>query len=391
MKHTQNTLIPNSFQTPNLYIDRLMPLLLDAEFRVLMFAVRHILGWSDTVAQRACRLSLSAFEHGHRGSKGVGLGRKAIVDALASLETYGVLQKIGEPTGKGQMWGLPNNEDEIDWEGLKERKARRQAKARRQTQAARAKGGNGRREQGVDDAPSETPSKTDQDDDPPTLVSPTHQQGGLPNKPVLVSSTNQQGGLSSEPVVSPTHQQGGSSDKPAGGSSNKPIETHKKPKEQKPTSQVTNDSHNALESAILPAAVPDKPIDSRDQGIASTGAPEAAAAAAEQKNLPEAQETGKTMEGNTGQEAGQVFKAYEDNIGALTPFVAQVLGEAIDEYGAAWVKDAISEAVVHNVRKWKYIEAILKRRKQDSQPRSVASKAARYRYLSGEYSEFVNA
>jgi len=356
-----------------------MPLLLDAEFRVLMFAVRHILGWSDTVAQRACRLSLSAFEHGHRGSEGVGLGRKAIVDALASLEMYGVLQKIGKPTGKGQMWGLPNSEDEIDWEGLKERKAKRQAKARRQTQAARAKGGNGRREQGVDDAPSETPSETDQDDDPPTLVSPTHQQGSSSNKPVPVSPTNQEGGLSNEPVVSPTNQRGGSSDRPAGGSSNKPIETHKKPKEQKPTNQVTNDSHNVLESAILPAAVPNKPIDSRDQGVASTGEPEAAAAA-EKKNLPEVQETGKTPKG----EAGRVFAAYEDNIGTLTPFVAQVLGEAIDEYGAAWVKDAISEAVVHNVRKWKYIEAILKRRKRDGMDAQVASKDDRYaKYVRG--------
>jgi len=147
------------------------------------------------------------------------------------------------------------------------------------------------------------------------------------------------------------------------------IEQHKQPKEQ-PEEQ--------------PAAVPDKPIEGRDQGVASTGSSEAAAAAAEKKNLPEVQETGNVPTGDAGQEAGRVFAAYEDNIGALTPFVAQVLGEAIDEYGAAWVKDAISEAVVHNVRKWKYIEAILKRRKQDGARAQVASKDDRYaKYVRG--------
>ena len=109
-------LIPNSFQVPNVYIDRLMPLLTDSEFRVLMFAVRHILGWQDTIGGRAARLSLSAFEHGYRGSNGVGMGRAAIVKALEGLEHFGVLRRVGEPTRCGQMWELGET---IDWEGLK--------------------------------------------------------------------------------------------------------------------------------------------------------------------------------------------------------------------------------------------------------------------------------
>ncbi len=136
-----DNLIPNSFQVPNVYIDRLMPLLTDTEFRVLMFAVRHILGWQDTIGQRAARLSLSAFESGYRGSEGVGLGRAAIVKALEGLERFGVLRRVGEPTRNGQMWELG---EAFDWEGLKKRHSERQMKNRRRTQSAvSARAGNG--------------------------------------------------------------------------------------------------------------------------------------------------------------------------------------------------------------------------------------------------------
>ena len=64
-------------------------------------------------------------------------------------------------------------------------------------------------------------------------------------------------------------------------------------------------------------------------------------------------------------DAAAVFTAYSNNIGTLTPMLADDIGEAITEYTGDWIIKAIEEAVTHNARNWKYIHAILKRWKVD--------------------------
>ncbi|MBL8078116.1 MAG: DnaD domain protein [Anaerolineales bacterium] len=64
-------------------------------------------------------------------------------------------------------------------------------------------------------------------------------------------------------------------------------------------------------------------------------------------------------------EASNVFKLYEENIGALTPLIADRLKDAEELYSAKWITDAIGLAVENNARNWKYIEAILKRWKEE--------------------------
>lgn len=54
-----------------------------------------------------------------------------------------------------------------------------------------------------------------------------------------------------------------------------------------------------------------------------------------------------------------VFRLYEQNIGPLTPLVAQRLLEALEVYPAGWIEDAIAEAVGYNRRSWRYIARIL--------------------------------
>ena len=80
-----NKLRSNSFQTPNVLIDRLMPLLLNDELRVVMFANSAHLWMVRELATRSAPLSLTAFEHGHRGSAGCGLKRPAIHAAIREL------------------------------------------------------------------------------------------------------------------------------------------------------------------------------------------------------------------------------------------------------------------------------------------------------------------
>ena len=57
---------------------------------------------------------------------------------------------------------------------------------------------------------------------------------------------------------------------------------------------------------------------------------------------------------------GDVFSLYENNIGVLTPLVADRIKAAETLYPGDWIAEAIGEAVVHNARSWSYVEAILR-------------------------------
>lgn len=56
-----------------------------------------------------------------------------------------------------------------------------------------------------------------------------------------------------------------------------------------------------------------------------------------------------------------VFTLYEENIGLLTPMIAEELKDAEKNYPEVWIKDAIKEAVNAGKRNWRYISAILER------------------------------
>ena len=56
-----------------------------------------------------------------------------------------------------------------------------------------------------------------------------------------------------------------------------------------------------------------------------------------------------------------VFEVYENEIGLLTPFVAEEIKVALEDYPEEWIVKAIRESVAQNKRSWKYALAILKR------------------------------
>src|SRR3972149_6370525 len=56
-----------------------------------------------------------------------------------------------------------------------------------------------------------------------------------------------------------------------------------------------------------------------------------------------------------------IFSLYEENIGMLTPLIADELREAEKIYPANWIDEAIKEAVTHNKRNWRYVARILER------------------------------
>lgn len=91
-------------------------------------------------------------------------------------------------------------------------------------------------------------------------------------------------------------------------------------------------------------------------------------------------------------EKPNVFQVYEEHIGPLTPMIAEALQDAEEEYSAEWVEAAIKEAVVENVRKWRYVEAILKNWKKEAKDaranRQDTEKDFR-RYGKGKYGEIL--
>jgi DNA replication protein len=60
-------------------------------------------------------------------------------------------------------------------------------------------------------------------------------------------------------------------------------------------------------------------------------------------------------------ERPNIFVLYEQNIGLLSPLIAEELKDAADQYPPEWIEAAFREAVQQNKRKWSYIRAILRR------------------------------
>ena len=93
------------------------------------------------------------------------------------------------------------------------------------------------------------------------------------------------------------------------------------------------------------------------------------------------------------EEQPNIFTLYEQNIGMLTPMIAEELREAEKLYPEAWIRDAIKEAVNQNIRKKSYILAILERwsteGKSDGTHRRDFRKTGPDKYIKGKYGHMV--
>jgi DnaD/phage-associated family protein len=90
-------------------------------------------------------------------------------------------------------------------------------------------------------------------------------------------------------------------------------------------------------------------------------------------------------------ERPNVFRLYEENLGPLTPLIAEELQAAEREFPAAWIEDAIRIAVKRNARNWRYVEAILRswqEKGRDEEDRRESEKDSR-RYIEGEFGDFI--
>lgn len=109
----------------------------------------------------------------------------------------------------------------------------------------------------------------------------------------------------------------------------------------------------------------------------------------------EAIESGKWSPGESStppMERPNMFRLYEENIGPLTPLIADAMKDAEELYSDEWVADAIELAAKNNKRNWKYCEAVLKRwkdegrhGKKDQQDPGKGSE----RYTNSEFEEYL--
>ncbi len=91
-------------------------------------------------------------------------------------------------------------------------------------------------------------------------------------------------------------------------------------------------------------------------------------------------------------EAPGIYHLYEENIGPLTPMIAETLEDAERTYPYNWIEEAVRIAVESNVRRWSYVEAILKRWQEggrDEREDRRDTEKDRRRYVEGEFSDFI--
>lgn len=89
-------------------------------------------------------------------------------------------------------------------------------------------------------------------------------------------------------------------------------------------------------------------------------------------------------------ERPNIFRLYEENIGPLTPLLADTLKDAEQIYPAEWIAEAIQIAVERNKRNWKYIEAILKRWKVEGHAqKQTGGNAEKDAYTDSQFAEYL--
>jgi DnaD/phage-associated family protein len=88
-----------------------------------------------------------------------------------------------------------------------------------------------------------------------------------------------------------------------------------------------------------------------------------------------------------------LFSLYENNIGFLTPIMADGIEKAEKTYSAFWVAEAIEIAGKNGAKSWRYCETILERWKREgkAERKNGKQKAAvdPKKYITGEYADFI--
>lgn len=263
--------IPNSFSTPNGFVDRLLGLVTPEEWVVLSFITRHIFGWQDSLKTREATISLSVIENGFTTSEGkafggCGLSRPVISTACKSLTRYRILVKVGEPTERGQCWRIPDDDSEVDYQGLEARLEQKRQKGKSRIEKATKRSAEKRKASTVDVPHPGTTNVPDTRYDTPTTPGTTNVPPGgttdvqIQNHIQNHDQNHREDSFASTSDDVPANVGSSTSQKDVGSSKKFQRKEKSSAKKEKPPRNpwhdLTDAMHNAIPEAIRPPGRP---------------------------------------------------------------------------------------------------------------------------------------
>jgi DnaD/phage-associated family protein len=89
----------------------------------------------------------------------------------------------------------------------------------------------------------------------------------------------------------------------------------------------------------------------------------------------------------SGDTVESIFTLYEENVGSITPLIADDLKEAEEQYPHEWILAAFREAAELNKRNWRYIRRILERWETEGRDHEKRQRDPQIEWLEQRYRE----
>ncbi len=127
---TENKTIPNSFQTPNFYVDECMPYLTGNEIKCVLYIARKIFGWQ----KRSDRIAKSQI------MESTGLGAETVDKVMVTLVEFGIVLRLAENNAaknNGVEWALQMDSESIRFDLMLKRLHNQEERNRTKTHKAR--------------------------------------------------------------------------------------------------------------------------------------------------------------------------------------------------------------------------------------------------------------
>jgi hypothetical protein len=107
----QSDFIPNSYQTPNAYLDKFMAFLTPEEWKVLSYFTRRIFGFGKRQDNIACSQIMDGIvaKSGERLDYGTGLGMQSVKSAIKSLIAFRLIVEVAKNdphNNRGPLYSL---------------------------------------------------------------------------------------------------------------------------------------------------------------------------------------------------------------------------------------------------------------------------------------------
>lgn len=135
-------LLPNTYQSPNFYVDALLCLLTGEEWKCMSFLIRKTLGWQ----KRRDRLARTVI------AKAAGISESTVDTCMANLVSFGLAKRTdgNNPANEGIEYEVQTEDSLINWEALAKRKVQLSNRNLKRTKSAREASSIKRKNGGMD-------------------------------------------------------------------------------------------------------------------------------------------------------------------------------------------------------------------------------------------------